>query len=138
MKIVLAVLLLLSSTAFAEDMQAQVIRIHDGDTFTIKTPLPAPLDEIEVRIRHIDTPEMGWRAHCGAERFKADAALAYIRTLIENKTVTLRNFKWDKYARILSEVYVGDLNVGQSILDKKLAAGYEGEGPKTDWCTLTQ
>lgn len=134
MKTLFIALFLFNSLAYAGDWATQVIKVYDGDTFTIKTCMPEPLDNISIRIRHIDTPELGWRSKCPQENSKSQQAKDLVKELIETKTVILKNVKWDKYSRIDADVFVGGTNVGELLINRGLAMPYEGLGPKTDWC----
>lgn len=43
-----------------------VVRVIDGDTAAVdaSADLPAPLTELRIRVRGVDTPETGHRARC--------------------------------------------------------------------------
>ncbi len=121
-------------TVATKNWTVPVVSVHDGDTFTTEINLPEPLNVIEVRIKHIDTPELGWRSKCDKENQLAIQARARAMSLLAVGKVTLKNYEWDKYSRILSEVYVGRKSVGQILIDEGYAVAYEGEGAKKDWC----
>lgn len=134
-KVVFLTLFLASCSQTDEkSFKVKVLKVHDGDTFTIQTCLPKPLNTIEVRINHLDTPELGWRAKCGQEQAKATEAFEYLKSTILGKEVVLKNYKWDKYARIDADVWLRGTNIGQVILNKQLGTSYEGKGPKSNWC----
>jgi len=105
----------------------QVIKVYDGDTFTLAAYLPyneSPLYRFSVRLRGIDTPEIKG----GTEEEKSAAVLARteLSNMIMNKSVVLTNIGTEKYGRILADVYVEGVHVNQHMLDTKLALPYDG------------
>ena len=58
-----------------------------------------------------------------------------IEHLLLNQIVSLKNIKHEKYGRILADVYIGDFNVNNYLLEQRLAVSYDG-GTKispTNW-----
>lgn len=109
--------------------------VYDGDTILLKEPaLPAPLSNVSIRLRGIDTPEL--RGKCEAEVLKAYAAKQHLKSLIGmSKTVTLTNYKWDKYGgRIDADLIVNGINLSDAMINSGYAVAYLGFGVKTDWC----
>ena len=107
--------------------EGHVIKVYDGDTFTLAGYLPypeSPLYRFSVRLNGIDTPEIKGKS----EKEKEDAIIAKneLQMLILDKRITLRNVQTEKYGRLLAEVYIGDLHVNQHMLDKGLAVKYDG------------
>jgi len=88
----------------------KVISVYDGDTFKISFK-----DEFmtnpSVRIRGIDTPELGRRAKCESENISSINAKKFLTGLILNKEVKLENISKDKYGRILSDVFIENIDV---------------------------
>ena len=83
----------------------------DGDTVAIDPSfLPVPLNAspLSVRLRGIDCPESGHRAHCMSEYNLASAASLYTKQKIEEHTaanVGIELCSWDKYGgRILGDI----------------------------------
>lgn len=112
-----------------------VVEVYDGDTFTVdKHFYPDELGNIKVRIRGIDTGELGYRAKCNFEAEKADAAKTYVTSRILGKKVVITNVTTDKYgSRIVADVYIGDIKLADELIAKNLALPYDG-GTKTSWC----
>lgn len=107
--------------------EGHVIKVYDGDTFTLAAYLPydaSPLYRFSVRLSGIDTPEIKGKTE--KEKEAAIIARTELQTLILDKRVSLRNVQTEKYGRLLAEVYVGDINVNQHMLDKGLAVKYDG------------
>jgi len=105
----------------------QVIKVYDGDTFTLAGYLPyneSPLYRFSVRLNGIDTPEIKGKTE--QEKRDALAAKTELSNMIMNKTVTLVNVGNEKYGRLLADVYVGGIHVNQHMLDTKHAVPYNG------------
>lgn len=105
-----------------------VIKVYDGDTITIATKLPLIDDEnyyrFSVRLRGIDTPEM--KTSNEDEKEIALLAKEYVKNLVYNKTVQLQDIEYDKYGRLLSNVYYNETNISTFLLEKRLALAYDG------------
>jgi endonuclease YncB( thermonuclease family) len=96
----------------------QVIKVYDGDTFTLAGHLPydgSPLYRFSVRLNGIDCAEI--KSKTEEEKGSALKARDQLSALILGKTVMLKNVKNEKYGRLLADVYVGDLHVNQYMLD---------------------
>jgi endonuclease YncB( thermonuclease family) len=109
----------------------QVIKVYDGDTFTLAGHLPyegSPLYRFSVRLNGIDCAEIKGKTE--EEKQCAIRARTELEQLILNKTVVLKNVKNEKYGRILADVYVDKIHVNQYMIDKGLAIEYDG-GTKT-------
>ena len=111
-----------------------MIKVRDGDTFVITiedTPDVWPLsacgvgEEIAVRIRGIDTPELNdKREEIKAIAIKAKEELE--KLLTSGKKIVLYNLGRDKYFRLLASVKVGDIDVAEYLIKKGLAKEYDG------------
>jgi len=120
-------------------MLPEIVKIVDGDTIKIiLAPLKdyPPLDKVSIRILGIDTPEHDWRAKCLLERELGIKAKQHVIDLVgDSKRIKVTNYKWDKYGgRIDGTVSVNGIDIGQSLIDNKLAKPYTGKGPKFNWC----
>jgi len=148
--ILIAILFGITHTAQADsgELILPIIRVYDGDTIVTNLSLPAPLNKVSVRIRGIDTPEnpaasyvvtgkLG-RAKCRLEAKRARAATAYLRLLHSRHggTMTVKNLEYGAYAgRIVGDVYIGGVNVGQRMLERGYAVPYDGKSKRNnDWC----
>jgi endonuclease YncB( thermonuclease family) len=117
--------------------EVRIKGVYDGDTIRFEAPsLPTPLDAMKVRVRGIDTPELGPKAKCQSENNRAAAAKARLVQLIGKATTAqLTNFEWDKYGgRVVADVKVNGVDVRNIMITEGFAAPYTGKGPKTDWC----
>jgi endonuclease YncB( thermonuclease family) len=84
-------------------------------------------------LRGIDTPEI--RSSCADETILAVQARDHLKALIGNKTITLHNVHYGKYAgRVIADVYV-DTNISLSTMMKEygFAVTYTG-GKRPLWC----
>lgn len=88
---------------------AQVTRVIDGDTLEVR--VEGQKERQRVRLLRIDTPE---RRNPGYE-----AATAALARLVEGKRVLLEGEgqKRDRYGRLLSYVYVDDINVNVQMVE---------------------
>lgn len=113
--------------------------VYDGDTIKThfsESRLPPPLNTVSIRIRGIDTPELGWRAKCEKEAALAEAAKAFLVNLVSDKsTMKIENFEWDKYGgRIVSDVKVNGIDIATSLIDNGYAIQYNGGTKTKNWC----
>ena len=113
----------------------RVIKVYDGDTFTIACCLNGDSTieryyRFSVRLSGIDTPEM--KSRNATEKTLATAAQSALSDLLLHKQVELRNVKFEKYGRLLADVYVGSIHVNQYMIDNKYAVHYDG-GTKAEW-----
>lgn len=111
---------------------SNIVSVHDGDTFSVNiNKWPAIVGEnISIRIRNIDTPEITSKNI--KIRFLATAAKNELIKLLESGSVKLINIKRDKYFRINADVTVGKKDIGFTLMSMGLAKEYDGE-TKTDW-----
>ena len=104
-----------------------VIKVYDGDTITIASKLPynnSPMYRFSVRLNGIDCPEIKAKDH--NEKQCAQIAKQFMTELVLNKIVTLKNIDTEKYGRILADVYIGELNINNHMVEKRLAVSYDG------------
>jgi len=105
----------------------KVVKVYDGDTITIASKLPfseSPLYRFSVRINGIDCPEM--RTKNTDEKTCAKMAKQKIIDLCYGKIVKLQNVQLEKYGRILADVYIEDISLGETLCDCNLAVKYDG------------
>lgn len=106
----------------------KVIKVYDGDTVTIATRLPhdETIYRFSVRLRGIDSPEI----HGKTENEKALAVKSRdaLSQLIYHKTILIKNIEYEKYGRLLADIYLMDTetSINQWMLDQKYAVPYDG------------
>jgi len=107
--------------------EGKVIKVYDGDTFTIASKLPydsSPIYRFSVRLNGIDAPEM--KCKTNVEKLHAVKSRDALSSIILHKKVKLTNIKTEKYGRILADVYVDEIHVNKWMLDNKHAVQYNG------------
>jgi len=114
----------------------KVIKVYDGDTITIATKLPynsSPIYRFSVRINGIDCPEMKTRDR--NEQICAAMAKQTVYDIAFNKIGYLKNVSLEKYGRILADVFVDDISIGELLCQCKLAVKYDGgtKNSPEDW-----
>lgn len=124
-----ASLALAGNAARAEDIQAVVVKVRDGDTLTVRLSgdcLPGLMRQMGVRVRGCDTPEKGDKRP--DVRAKAQAARAYTaKALPPGTPILLKDVSWDKYGgRIVADVD----GLCAMLIDQGLAKSYDGTGKK--------
>lgn len=87
-----------------QKFRAKVVDVYDGDTITIVRRYHGKLTRLKVRLLGFDAPEM--RTDDPKEKELAIAARDKLRELILNKIVVLDCQKFDKYGRILANIYL--------------------------------
>lgn len=114
----------------------KVIKVYDGDTITIACKMPfdnSPIYRFSVRINGIDCPEM--KTSNTTEKECAVIAKTTISDLVLHKIVHLQNVKLEKYGRILADVVIDNISLGDMLCKCNLAVTYDGGTKKSpdDW-----
>ncbi len=87
---------------------AKVIRIIDGDTVEAEIDLGFSIKITEkVRIENLNTPEI-FKPKDAIEKRDGLIAKEKTKQLLENKKVTIRTQKRDRYGRVLAKVLLSD------------------------------
>lgn len=110
-----------------EVREGEVLKVYDGDTFTLgfyqsysKIPY-----RIRVRMRGIDTPEM--KSGDLRKMARARSAQKFLFSQIYGKTVQLTDVSMEKYGRLLANVYCDGVCINQLMLDQHYAVSYNGK-----------
>jgi endonuclease YncB( thermonuclease family) len=104
------------------------VKVYDGDTITIATTFNDGItwNRFAVRIMGIDSPEM--KGGSDTEKIYATKSRDELRNKILGKIIRLDIVKTpEKWGRILANVYLDDINIGQWMLDNGLAIPYNGK-----------
>ncbi len=103
--------------------KARVLRVYDGDTFHAEISLGYDTYiKHNVRVYGIDTPELKGKSK--AEGIKARDRLI---ELIAEKEVYISSVEArDKYGRCLAEVFLGDINIAQTLINEGMGKAYFG------------
>ena len=125
----------LSSKNYGSVIVTEVTSIYDGDTFRVNIKQYEDIVgyRMGIRVNGIDTPEI--RGKCESEKVLArQAKQITVKILREAKVIELRNMKRGKYFRIVADVYADGKNLGDILIEKKLAVAYDGGTKMKDWC----
>jgi micrococcal nuclease len=86
-----------------EVLECKVVDVYDGDTITVVLPFCGRLFKSKCRLLGIDSPEI--RTKDLIEKGAAQAARDWLRRQILDRRVYLRCKGYDKYGRLLADVY---------------------------------
>lgn len=112
----------------------EVTSIYDGDTFRVNINSWPDIigHRVPIRVNGIDTPEL--RGKCSAEKKLAREAKQYTVSMLRAaKKIELRNVKRGKFFRVVADVSIDGVDLGDSLIHNGLAVRYDG-GLKVDWC----
>jgi micrococcal nuclease len=133
---VLVVCLILSVGAWSESVTvSKIVRVYDGDTITVDiAEWPSIIgDDIGVRIRGVDTPEL--RGKCEEEKAGARLARDFTKEMVMNaKVVALSGIERGKYFRIVADVYADGVSVSGALIEHGFGRAYDG-GYRGGWCS---
>jgi endonuclease YncB( thermonuclease family) len=133
---VLVVGVILSVTAWSESVTvSEVVRVYDGDTITVDVAEWPTIvgDDIGVRIRGVDTPEL--RGKCEEEKAAARSAREFTKAMVMNaETVVLSDIERGKYFRIVADVYADGVSVSGALIESGFGRAYDG-GRRSEWCS---
>ena len=118
-----------------EDKIGKVVSVYDGDTIKVVFPLNNKLYKWNCRLGRIDTPEL--RTKDLTEKKYGYVVRDKLREKILNKVVKIKCGDFDKYGRLLGELFIKNDNeeeesVNQWLIDNKYAFEYDG-GTKKSW-----
>lgn len=112
------------------EFHAKCVEVYDGDTITIIIYLFNSFYKFKVRLSYINTPEI--RTKNLEEKKAGLEARDHLRELILDKIIKIKCGKFDKYGRLLGEIFLieqdnscnGDCNCDISINQKLIDGGY--------------
>ena len=107
--------------------EGKVIKVYDGDTITIASKMPfdqSPYYRFSVRLKGIDCPEM--RSKNAEEKQCAILTRNFLKDLLMDKIVTLKEVELEKFGRILADVYLDEVNLSDLLCEKHMAVKYDG------------
>ncbi len=116
----------------------EVTSIYDGDSFRANIKgYPAIIGQhMSIRINGIDTPEL--RGKCEVEKQLARKAKQFtVERLRATKSIVLKNIKRGKYFRLIADVYIDGVSLGEQLIKHGHAVKYSGEA-KPNWCIIRQ
>lgn len=104
-----------------------VIKVYDGDTITIAVEFPFEpkvFYRFSVRLLGIDTPETHDKTEDSI--LIAQYAKNEMTKMVMNKIVLLKNISFEKYGRLLADVYIENIHINEHMIQKRLAVPYNG------------
>ena len=113
---------------------SRVIRVIDGDTFVVDIDEFPDLigKDISVRVNGIDTPEL--RGKCEREKDLAVKAKERVDALLKTAdTIVLENLSRGSFFRIVADVIIDGVDLGELILNEGLATPYRPSS-ESPWC----
>ena len=131
--------------------QSKIVDIYDGDTCSIVIKLDGKYLKFKLRCLGYDSPEIkpplntedriqlidlaiksrnyfiSRVTNCDIDLLK-HYSKKEIKELIMNNTklVTLKTHGWDKYGRLLGEIFIDGININNEMVEKKYAYKYDG------------
>ena len=109
----------------SEDFEAVVVRVHDGDTVTLRTSFRD--FDFPLRFLDIDAPEMNAGGAIARDWLHNELMDASVQVRID------KNNRVDKYGRLLGRIYFNGLDIGQTMLYlglvRSFSRRYEGQLP---------
>jgi len=137
---------MLSSTAQGETQwllhPSNVVSVYDGDTIYVNIPGLPPVfgEDLGIRLRGVDTPELRSRCNSADER-ERERTLGYlIRDLVNNRVMSgeeilITDISRGSFFRVVATVIVDGVSINQwlldngyayEVIDEKMRPGY--------WC----
>ena len=115
-----------------EVKKAKVVSVYDGDTIRVVFPILNKLYKWNCRITGVDTPEL--RTRDELEKKYGYEVRDKLRDKILDKVVTVKCGDFDKYGRLLIDIYCDNetRSVSNWLIDNKYAFAYNG-GTKQKW-----
>ena len=123
-----------AATEYGSVTVSKVISVYDGDTFRVNIDSLPPIvgKNIPIRLEGVDTPEI--QGKCQYEKDLALEARDFVRSKLANaKEIKLNKLQRGKYFRLVADVMVDGVSLGQELLENELAYKYSG-GKKSSWC----
>lgn len=114
-------------------VKGRVTKVYDGDSITLIFPLFESVYKWKCRLLGIDTPEL--RSHNETEKNNAYKIRDILRNKILNKLVEIECHEFDKYGRLLVNIYCEDCYINDWLIENKYAVKYYG-GTKSDWSKI--
>lgn len=95
----------IESYSMQDSFYAEVIKVADGDTVTVKTESGA---KTRIRLYGVDSPELKQESGADAKQFT--------EKLLLKKKVRVDVKDRDSYGRLVADIYIGNLNFNKEIV----------------------
>jgi endonuclease YncB( thermonuclease family) len=122
-----------------QTIECKVVKVYDGDTIKVVFPLKYKVKGISLfgqmykwncRLSRIDTPEL--RTKCPIEKQYGYLVRDKLREKILNKVIKITCGDFDKYGRLLIDIYIDGININDWLINSNYAFAYDG-GTKKSW-----
>lgn len=124
-------------TIYKDITVKNLISVYDGDTFRANLHMPCDIlsNNIPIRIYGIDTPEI--RNKNLELKELGMRARDYLKKRLEGgNRIELRNIRRGMYFRIIAEVYIDGMSIGDELLSLKFARRYYGGSKRGLWDSI--
>jgi endonuclease YncB( thermonuclease family) len=113
----------------------RLVRVYDGDTFFVDIDELHDLigKSIKIRLRGVDTPEVGHRSKCEEEKILGNKARVFVEDRLTGAEIILLNIGRGTFFRILADVTYDGVDLATELLKAKLGRKYDG-GKRSGWC----
>ena len=140
-KVLLFVLLLVPLSVVGTDSNygdltvIRLVRVYDGDTFYVDIDELHDLigKNILIRLRGVDTPEVGHRSKCEEEKILGNKARVFVKDRLTDAEIILLNIDRGKYFRIIADVTYDGIDLATELLKAGHGRKYDG-GKRSGWC----
>jgi micrococcal nuclease len=105
--------------------QQRVTRVVDGDTIKVKDAT----GELTIRLVGIDAPEVSHKKRESGQPFSQQST-KYLAGMVLNKSVSIKEYGYDRYGRTLAVVFLDGKNVNLEMVKAGFAEVYRGEHAK--------
>ena len=95
-----------------------VVKVYDGDTFTLATKLPyetSPMFRFSVHIRGLKSPDM--KSLLPLNREEAKKSRDALSNLIYGKMIELKQIDTDRYGNIIANVYYNGIDITEWMIN---------------------
>ena len=113
-----------------ENVEAKIISVYDGDSVKAIFPFKDTMYKWNCRLTGIDTPEI--RTSNEVEKRFGYFVRNKLRSKILNRVVSLKCGTFDKYGRLLVEIWCDDYNINRWLIENSYAFEYHG-GKRQSW-----
>ena len=106
-----------------QKLKCKVIEVYDGDTVTLAFKFRGKYFKKRCRLHGINSPEI--RTRDREEKKQGFLAKDHLKEMIDGKIIILDCFGWDKYGRLLGNIYMGKICINDKMMEDGFAEKYE-------------
>lgn len=112
----------------------RIVSVYDGDSFSAEIPVCCTRYIFKCRLNGVDTPEI--RTRDKVEKEMGYKARDYVRARVDGaEKIRIVCGEFDKYGRLLCNVYIDDQSLSEQLISQRLAREYHGgkKIPFSEW-----